>query len=91
MFRSGLGPEHVPGSSKGSGYRLIGVSSDWHLFCDLANRATSNRDTKADLLGDALCLVRGAPFTGVVPGTYTWAWTELLYLKWKPQLQIITN
>lgn len=54
-----------------AGYRLRGVRTDWHTFCDLVGPDLSQTST-ADLLA-ALDLVRGKPFEGVPLRKYTWA------------------
>jgi DNA-binding SARP family transcriptional activator len=76
LLRKALGPDLVPEAQKGAGYRLApGVACDWTLFTELV--ASANGPGEADRLRDALSLVRGAPFDGVAPGSFTWAWTEL--------------
>ncbi|MFI6424913.1 LysM peptidoglycan-binding domain-containing protein [Promicromonospora sp. NPDC050880] len=54
-----------------AGYRLRGVTTDWHRFCDLVGPDLSQTPT-ADLLA-ALDLVRGRPFEGVPLRKYAWA------------------
>lgn len=54
-----------------AGYRLRGVRTDWHTFCDLVGADLSQTPT-ADLLA-ALELVRGRPFEGVPLRKYAWA------------------
>jgi len=76
LLRRALGPDLVPEAQKGAGYRLApGVLCDWTIFTDLVSSATDIDVTER--LREALSLVRGAPFEGVVSGTFTWAWTEL--------------
>jgi DNA-binding SARP family transcriptional activator len=76
LLRKALGHDLVPDAQKGSGYRLApGVGCDWTVFSELVQSATGAHETEQ--LRQALCLVRGAPFEGVAPGTFTWAWTEL--------------
>lgn len=78
MLRKSLGPEVVPEASKGRGYRLAGdVRSDWARFSLLVKSARPGDEEEADLLDEALRLVRGAPFEGVASGSYSWAWGEL--------------
>lgn len=54
-----------------AGYRLRGVRTDWHTFCDLVGPDLSQTPTE-DLLA-ALDLVRGRPFEGVPLRKYAWA------------------
>jgi DNA-binding SARP family transcriptional activator len=76
LLRKALGPDLVPDSHRGSGYRLApGVLCDWAIFSDLEASATGAQETEQ--LRQALSLVRGAPFEAVASGTFTWAWTEL--------------
>jgi hypothetical protein len=54
-----------------AGYRLRGVRTDWHIFCDLVGPDLTQTPT-SDLLA-ALDLVRGRPFEGVALRKYVWA------------------
>jgi nucleoid-associated protein YgaU len=54
-----------------AGYRLRGVRTDWHTFCDLVGADLTQTPT-SDLLA-ALDLVRGRPFEGVPLRKYVWA------------------
>lgn len=54
-----------------AGYRLRGVRTDWHSFCDLVGPDLAQTPTE-DLLA-ALDLVRGRPFEGVALRKYVWA------------------
>ena len=75
MLRKALGNDLVPEAQRGSGYRLAaGGACDWTMFSDLV---ASTQPDETDRLRQALSLVRGAPFEGVAPDTFTWAWTEL--------------
>ena len=81
LLRKALGPESIPEASKGKGYRLSDVvTSDWSQFEQLVTEAdkavTTSEETRC--LTQALALVRGAPFQGVDPGSFSWAWTELI-------------
>jgi DNA-binding SARP family transcriptional activator len=80
LLRRALGPESVPEASKGGGYRLSdSVTSDWSTFEHLVAEANaSSGEIAGGLLAEALGLVRGAPFQGVEPGSFSWAWTELI-------------
>jgi DNA-binding SARP family transcriptional activator len=76
LLRKALGHDLVPEAQKGSGYRLAnGVTNDWTIFSDLVESARGDHETEQ--LRQALSLIRGAPFEGVAPGSFTWAWTEL--------------
>lgn len=62
MLRKSLGAEAVPEASKGRGYRLAGeVRSDWARFSLLVKSARAGEAEEADVLDEALRLVRGAP------------------------------
>ncbi|GAB2490781.1 hypothetical protein GCM10027063_35000 [Promicromonospora xylanilytica] len=54
-----------------AGYRLRGVKTDWHSFCDLVGPDLTQTPTP-DLLA-ALDMVRGRPFEGVPLRKYVWA------------------
>ncbi|MFD6443658.1 LysM peptidoglycan-binding domain-containing protein [Promicromonospora sp. NPDC060204] len=54
-----------------AGYRLRGVATDWHKFCDLVGPDLTQTPT-SDLLA-ALDMVRGKPFEGVPLRKYVWA------------------
>ncbi|MEV0892995.1 LysM peptidoglycan-binding domain-containing protein [Promicromonospora sp. NPDC050262] len=54
-----------------AGYRLRGVATDWHKFCDLVGPDLTQTPT-SDLLA-ALDMVRGKPFEGVPLRKYAWA------------------
>jgi hypothetical protein len=73
----GTGPDgqpHLGLVGEGGVYTLsAGVTADWHDFCALAKRGLANGPNGIDDLGAALDLVRGRPFLGVNPVTYTWA------------------
>jgi DNA-binding SARP family transcriptional activator len=76
LLRKALGHDLVPDAQKGSGYRLAaGVLCDWTIFSDRVLSAKGPQEIEE--LRCALSLVRGAPFEGVAPGSFTWAWTEL--------------
>jgi DNA-binding SARP family transcriptional activator len=71
---SRLLPAQVQGREKR--YQVSGeVSSDWALFCGLHRRGRATRDVVP--LRQALELVRGRPFDGVIAGrTYGWVHSE---------------
>ncbi|MGH9017138.1 MAG: AfsR/SARP family transcriptional regulator, partial [Acidimicrobiales bacterium] len=76
LLRKALGPDLVPEAQRGSGYRFAdGVRCDWTIFDRLVAEAEGPQEKEK--LREALSLVRGAPFEGVPPGSFTWAWTEL--------------
>jgi hypothetical protein len=70
--------EQQPGATTGRHFVLSErVVTDYGVFCDLAAEGERAADAEAPelaatLLGDALELVRGEPFTGISRG-YTWA------------------
>ncbi|MCA0328468.1 MAG: LysM peptidoglycan-binding domain-containing protein [Actinobacteria bacterium] len=68
------GQPYLPFVIDDTGYRLSpSVTSDWHEFLRLARRGLSRGDDGVADLRRALELVRGRPFLGVDPATYTWA------------------
>jgi DNA-binding SARP family transcriptional activator len=73
------GNRHLP-DAVGSAYQLgPGVGCDWIQFQALVAEAERAPDERAvALYRQALALVRGEPFSHVAPGTYSWAWSELL-------------
>lgn len=74
-LRKAMGAELFPEARAGTGYQFDSkVGCDYVVFCRLAESATGEEEFGQ--LRRALSLVRGAPFEGVKPGTYTWAWTE---------------
>ena len=71
------GVKHLPEAEDGA-YRLGSrVACDWSEFRHLTAAASGAPSGDAiGLLSQALKLIRGTPFDGVAPGTYTWAWSE---------------
>jgi DNA-binding SARP family transcriptional activator/nucleoid-associated protein YgaU len=71
--RQTVGEELLPHSTSGRYELSERVVTDYGLFCDLVVRAeeTDDAERAAALLGEALGLVRGEPFTGVGRG-YSW-------------------
>jgi LysM repeat protein/DNA-binding SARP family transcriptional activator len=68
------GEPYVPPVAGHDGYRLAPeVSSDWHEFLRLSNRGYAAAQHGLPDLEEALALVRGRPFAGINPATYTWA------------------
>jgi DNA-binding SARP family transcriptional activator/LysM repeat protein len=67
-------PELFPEPAEGHYVLGDGVSTDYELFHELVARAeeAEDPDLAANLLAEALTLVRGEPFTGVGRG-YSWA------------------
>jgi hypothetical protein len=73
LLRKALGPDLMPAGT-GAGYRLSSdVHCDWERFSVL-----SSEGPDSDSLFEALALIRGQPFQGVVSGTYVWVFTEFL-------------
>jgi hypothetical protein len=69
-----VGDQH-PAATTGRHYVLSErVVTDYGIFCDLAAQGEAADDPAvvATLLGEALTLVRGEPFSGISRG-YTWA------------------
>jgi DNA-binding SARP family transcriptional activator len=74
-LRKALGAEFVP-SARGSGYAVsAAVQTDWDQFKRTVNNAKAEGADEAQLLREALSLVRGRPFAGVDWG---WAFAESL-------------
>jgi hypothetical protein len=71
------GERHL-GDAHDGAYRLgPRVGSDWSRFLQLVDEAKALPSGDAgEALRAGLELVRGAPFPGVAPGTYAWAWSE---------------
>jgi len=68
------GQPYVPPVAGRDGYRLAAeVTSDWHEFLRLSNRGYAAAQHGLPDLEAALALVRGRPFAGINPATYTWA------------------
>jgi LysM repeat protein len=68
------GQPYVPPVAGHDGYRLAPeVTSDWHEFLRLSNRGYAAAQHGLPDLEAALALVRGRPFAGINPATYTWA------------------
>jgi DNA-binding SARP family transcriptional activator len=54
-----------------------GVTTDWHQFSSLVERAgAAEGPARYELLGEALGLVRGLAFSGVPEGRYGWAFAD---------------
>ncbi len=74
-LRKALGAEFVP-SARGSGYAVsTAVQTDWDQLKVAVAKAKAEGADEAELLCDALSLVRGRPFAGVDWG---WAFAESL-------------
>ena len=76
-LRTCLPPGALPDAAEAGGYCVSdAVTTDWDRFRELVSLAATTADAagRAEALRCALQLVRGTPFSGVVPGTYTWAW-----------------
>ncbi len=77
LLRRALGPDLFPEARKGLGYGLgPEVGCDATIISELVDNAGGAEE--AARLQEALTLVRGVPFEGVKPGTYSWVWTEHL-------------
>jgi hypothetical protein len=69
-LRKALGAEFVP-SARGTGYAVsAAVQTDWDLFKRAVEKAKAEGADEAELLSEALSLVRGRPFAGV-----DWGWS----------------
>ncbi len=78
-LRTCVGAEHLPNAAVAGGYLLEGHSSDWGDFQGLARQADATTGAEARALRrEALMLVRGVPFAGVVADTYQWVGAEHL-------------
>ena len=74
-LRQGVSPRRIPGARSSGGYELVDVTTDAEQFEGLTIRAAAadSASSKAQLLAEALLLVRGAPFAGTAEGSYGWA------------------
>jgi LysM repeat protein/two-component SAPR family response regulator len=77
----GKGPDgepYLPLVADGGSYRLRPeVSCDWHDFVRFSQLGLESGAPGATALSAALDLVRGRPFLGVDPATYTWAEADI--------------
>lgn len=77
----GKGPDgepYLPLVADGGSYRLRPeVSCDWHDFVRFSQLGLESGATGTTALSAALDLVRGRPFLGVDPATYTWAEADI--------------
>ena len=77
LGRSPEGEPYLPLVVDGGSYKLRPeVSCDWHDFVRFAKLGLDGGQDGAMALAAALDLVRGRPFLGVDPATYTWAEAE---------------
>lgn len=68
------GEPYLPLVGEHGDYRLSPeVGCDWHDFLKLARIGLERGPEGADLLAEALTLVRGRPFLGIDPANYAWA------------------
>ena len=68
------GQPYLPLVGEHGDYRLSpAVACDWHDFLRLARAGLERGLHGSELLAEALALVRGRPFLGVDPSSYTWA------------------
>ena len=72
-LRRSVGAEHLPASSRGSGYRAVGIGTDVARLEAAIARSRADAANAAGHLAEALSIVRGAPFANVPVGTFTWA------------------
>ncbi len=74
LGRTPDGEPYLPQVADGGTYRLRpDVSCDWHDFVRFSQLGLASGPDAAGALTAALALVRGRPFLGVDPATYTWA------------------
>ena len=74
LGRSLDGEPYLPLVVDGGNYKLRpDVSCDWHDFVRFSHLGLASGPDGAVALAAALDLVRGRPFLGVDPATYTWA------------------
>lgn len=74
LGRTSEGEPYLPQVADGGSYRLRpDVSCDWHDFVRFAQLGLASGPDGAGALEAALALVRGRPFLGVDPTTYSWA------------------
>ncbi len=72
-LRRSVGTEHLPVSSRGSGYRVVGIGTDVARFEASIAGSRADPANAVGFLAEALSLVRGVPFANVPTGTFTWA------------------
>lgn len=78
LGRTPDGEPYLPLVADGGEYRLRPeVTCDWHDFLHLARRGLSQGPDGVQDLAAALDLVRGRPFLGIDPATYTWAEADI--------------
>lgn len=77
----GTNPEgelYLPLVAGSSGYRLApDFRCDWTDFLELSRQGLGQADRGTEALTAALKLVRGRPFLGVDPASYTWAEADI--------------
>ena len=79
-LRQCIGAEHLPDATGAAGYRISGIECDWFVFVRLAGEADSTGGPESiELRTQALALVRGVPFQGVLSGQYEWVFSEDLH------------
>lgn len=78
LGRTPEGEPYLPQVADGGSYGLRpDVSCDWHDFVRFAQLGLALGPDGAGALEAALALVRGRPFLGVDPATYTWAEADI--------------
>jgi len=75
--RKAVGAGVLPEASRGADYRLVGFTTDFDEFNELARQARGgDEEASIDLRLQALRLVREAPFAGEVSSFFEWAHFE---------------
>lgn len=78
LGRTPDGAPYLPLVADGGEYHLRPeVTCDWHDFLHLARRGLPQGPDGAHDLAAAFDLVRGRPFLGIDPATYTWAEVDI--------------
>ena len=78
-LRQWVGAEHLPESSAKEGYLLHDVELDWATFLRLSRQADASGGAEAIALRtEALALVRGRPFEGLLDDGFEWVEAEHL-------------
>ena len=79
-LRQWVGAAHLPESSAKEGYLLHDVELDWATLLRLSRQADASGGADAiELRTEALALVRGRPFEGLLDDGFDWVEAEHLY------------
>jgi len=79
-LRQWVGADHLPESSAKEGYLLHDVELDWATLLRLSRQADASGGADAiELRTEALALVRGRPFEGLLDDGFDWVEAEHLY------------